>query len=274
MGGVSAAAATGAESVFLNPTGLSRLEAESPSEVAVEYNALLESAYSGSAAYARPLGRNGAFAAGLVYASQSAQTAYNAIGDSTGRFTPTDLALGGWYSHRLGRFAVAGGLKLIRSSLDTRSGVSAAVDLGFLARGVAEIGEGPLDAGVVIQHLGPPLKLGSTADPLPLRLRAGGVWHVSPTFDAGLDVNMPVDADPYASLGVEKRIPASRIKSTKPWTIALRGGYDQNRTRGVEGFTGLSVGAGFDFAAMRLDYAWIPFGDLGSVNRISLAFRF
>ncbi|MDD5304698.1 MAG: hypothetical protein PHS14_16510, partial [Elusimicrobia bacterium] len=59
-----------------------------------------------------------------------------------------------------------------------------------------------------------------------------------------------------------------------PWVISIRSGYDQNRTRGLDGFTGLSAGAGFDFSALRLDYAWIPFGDLGSVNRITIAFRF
>jgi hypothetical protein len=274
MGSVSAAAGLGAEAVFLNPASLSRLEPESPSEVSLEYDALLESSYAGTAAYARPLGRKGAFAAGLVYASQGAQTAYNAVGDATGRFTPSDLALGGWYSHRLGAVAVAGGLKIIRSALADRSGTTVALDFGLLARHVTEIGEGPLDLGLALQHLGPPLNLGGTADPLPLRLRAGSVWHVSPTFDAALDVNLPVDADPYASLGVETRIPASRVGSSKPWSISVRGGYDQNRARGVEGLTGISTGAGFDFSSLRIDYAWVPFGDLGSVNRITIAFRF
>lgn len=275
MGGISAAAGAGAEAVFLNPASLSRIAAEAPSEVALGYDALLESSYTGSVAYARPLGRDGAFAAGLLYASQGAQTAYNSLGDSTGKFTPTDLALGAWYGRRLlGPVSLAGGLKLIRSQLDDRSGMTAAVDFGLLAKHVAEISDGPLDAGLSIQNIGPPLKLGSSSDPLPARIRAGGLWRVSPVFDAGLDINLPVDQDPYASLGVEGRIPASKIGSAKPWIVSVRGGYDQNRTRGIDGFTGFSAGAGFDFSALRLDYAWIPFGDLGSVNRLTIAFRF
>lgn len=275
MGGVSAAAGAGAEAVFLNPASLSRVAAEAPQEVALGYDALLESAYSGSVAYARPAGRDGAFAAGLIYASQGSQTAYNAVGDATGKFTPTDLALGAWYGRRLlGPLSLAGGLKIIRSALDDRSGTTAALDFGLLANHVAEIGEGPLDLGFSLQNIGPPLKMGSASDPLPARVRAGGLWRVSPAFDAGLDVNLPVDQDPYVSLGVEGRLPASRVGSTKPWVISVRGGYDQNRTRGVDGFTGFSAGAGFDFSALRLDYAWIPFGDLGSVNRITIAFRF
>lgn len=275
MGGVSAAAGAGAEAVFLNPASLSGIAAEAPSEVALGYDALLESSYSGSAAYARPLGRDGAFAAGLVYASQGAQTKYNAIGDATGRFAPTDLALGAWYARRLlGPLSLAGGLKIIRSAIDDRSGMTAAADFGLLAKHVAEIGDGPLDVGFTIQNLGPALKLASASDPLPARIRAGGLWRVAPNFDAGLDVNFPVDQDPYASLGFEARLPASRAGSKKPWVIAFRGGYDQNRTRGVDGLTGFSAGAGFDLASLRLDYAWVPFGDLGTVNRISIAFRF
>lgn len=275
MGGVSAAAGAGAEAVFLNPATLARVAAEAPSEVAVGYDALLESAYTGSVAYARPHGRDAAFAAGLLYASQGAQTAYSAVGDATGRFTPSDLALGAWYARRLiGPLSLAGGLKIIRSSIDDRSGTTAAADFGLLARHVAELGDGPLDAGFSIQDVGPPLKLGGASDPLPARIRAGALWRVSPTFDAALDVNLPVDQDPFASLGVEARLPASRVGSTKPWVVAVRGGYDQNRTRGVDGFTGFSAGAGFDFTSLRLDYAWIPFGDLGTVNRITVAFRF
>ncbi len=274
MGGVSAAAGKGAEAAFLNPASLAAFEPEAPSEVALGYDALLETAYTGSAAYARPLGDGAALGAGLLYASQSAQTSYSATGDATGEFKPSDLALGGWYAHRFKSISLAGGLKLIRSSLADRSGVTGAIDLGILAKHVADIGEGPLDLGASLTNLGPPLKLGGESDPLPARIRAGGLWHVSPNFDAGLDLVMPVDNDPYVSLGVEGRLPAAAVKSAKPWVASVRGGFDQNRTRGVDGFTGFSAGAGFDFNALRLDYAWIPFGDLGTVNRLTIAFRF
>ncbi len=274
MGGVGAAGASGAEAVFLNPAALGKVLPESPSEAALEYDALLESAYTGSAAYARPAGASGAFAAGLIYASQGAQTRYSAVGDATGKFTPNDLALGGWYARRLGGLTLAGGLKLIRSALDDRSGVTAAADIGATAKHVADLGDGELDVGAALQHLGPPLKLGGASDPLPARLRAGGLWRATPNVDAAFDLNLPVDADPYVSVGFEARLAAAKAGSKKPWTVSARGGYDQNRARGVEGFAGFSAGAGFDFAALRLDYAWIPFGDLGSQNKITVAFRF
>ena len=37
----------------------------------------------------------------------------------------------------------------------------------------SELGDGPLDLGLAVNHIGPPMKLGPTAAPLPLRLRLG-----------------------------------------------------------------------------------------------------
>ena len=274
MGGTVAAGAQGAEALFQNPAALARLEPESPSEVAVGYDALLETAYQGAAAYARPLGQNGALGAGFVYASQASQTTYNNTGDASGNFTPLDIAAGVGYARRIGPVALGAGLKLIRSSLADQSGTSAAVDLGVTAKHVTDIGDGPLDVGGAVTNLGPPLKLGSSADPLPLNVRSGAVWHASPNFDAALDIVFPVDQDPYVAFGVEARLPAAMVGSTRPWVASLRGGYNQNSGRTVDGFAGATFGGGLDISALRVDYAWIAMGALGMANRITIAFRF
>jgi hypothetical protein len=83
-----------------------------------------------------------------------------------------------------------------------------------------------------------------------------------------LDLNLPVDGDPYVSYGLEA------ILRQKFWTGALRVGFNQSRGRGIDGISGLTAGAGFDLDTFRFDYAWIPFGDLGMTNKVSLAFRF
>lgn len=274
MGGAQAASARGAEALFQNPAALALLEPESASEVAVGYESLLETAYQGAAAYARPLGREGALGLGFLHASQSAQTAYDARGDAAGRFAPLDLAAGAAYARRLGPAMMGAGFKLIRSSIDDRSGLGAAVDLGFLLRHATDLGESPLDIGAGLSNLGPPLKLGETSDPLPLRARAGALWHMSPVFDAAVDVVFPADQEPFAALGLEAVCPASSLGSRKPWAAFLRAGYDQSRARGLEGLAGVSAGAGVDLSSLRVDYAWVPMGDLGTTNRVTLAFRF
>jgi hypothetical protein len=274
MGGSFAASAQGAEALFQNPAALARLEPESPSEIALGYDALVESAYQGSAAYARPLGRDGALGVGFVDQSQSAQTTYDGLGNANGSFTPMDLAAGLAYARRVGPVSVGGGLKAVRSTLSTLSGTTAAADFGVLAQHVTDLGEGPLDVGGSVTNLGPPLKLGSTADPLPMRARVGGVWHLAPTYDAALDLVFPVDQDPYVTMGLEARFSAAMINSSRPWVASLRAGYDQNRGRDVDGFAGASFGGGLDMATFRVDYAWVALGALGSANRITLALRF
>lgn len=269
-----AAGASGAESLFQNPAALGRFENGSPAEAAFGYDQLLEGAYHGAAAYAQPLGTEAAWGAGLVYASQSAQTYYTGTGDANGTFTPLDLAFGGGAAVRAGSFSFGGGLKVIRSSLADRSAMTAAVDLGATGKHLLDLGEGPLDFGAALTNLGPGLKLGSNSDPLPLRARAGALWHASPTFDAALDLVFPVDQDPYASMGVEARFPAAMLGSSKPWTAALRAGYDQNRARGVDGFAGASFGAGVDLSSLRMDFAFLPLGSLGSSARVTFAARF
>jgi hypothetical protein len=54
----------------------------------------------------------------------------------------------------------------------------------------------------------------------------------------------------------------------------IRVGYDQSHGRKVDGLTGLTAGGGVELKGFRLDYAWVPFGTLGTTNRFSLAFRF
>ncbi len=274
MGGAFAAGATGAEALLQNPAGLGRFEPQNPSEVALGYDSLIEGAYKGSASYARSVGVNAALGAGLVYASQSPQAAYTAQGDSSGSFAPFDAAFGVGAAVRAGAFSFGGGFKAIRSSLGERSGTTVAVDLGFVGRHVADLGEGPLDVGAVVSNLGPPLKVGSAADPLPMRARAGGVWHASERSDAALDIVFPVDQDPYAAFGFEERFPAAMVGSSKAWSALLRAGYDQNRARDVDGFAGASFGVGLDTPALRLDFAFLPLGALGSSTRVALAFRF
>ena len=276
MGGTVSAGAQGAESLFQNPAALARLKPDSPSEIAVGYDSFLETEYQGAAVYARPLGPDGALAAGVVYASQSPQTGYDALGNASGSFTPLDFAAGAGYARRLGPVDVGGGLKVINSALDGRSGTTAALDIGAVFRHCDDLGEGPVDIGASVQNFGPALKLGSSSDPLPFRARVGGLWRASPTFDLQGDMVFPVDRDPYEAVGIEARFPFEITGASRPWSAALRAGYDGSRDQGgMNGWlAGMSFGGGLDMAALRVDYAWVGLGELGGANRVTLAFRF
>jgi tetratricopeptide (TPR) repeat protein len=42
----------------------------------------------------------------------------------------------------------------------------------------------------------------------------------------------------------------------------------------IEGFSGLTAGAGFKISSLALDYAYLPFGSLGTSHRVSLSYQF
>lgn len=270
LAGTYGAAADGAESLFWNPAGLVRVAGTGRSEASVSYNALLASSYGGTLAYARPLadGRS-AFAAGLLYHSAGAVDGYDRFGNPNASFTPTDLAGAGGYARRVGPVAVGAGAKFLRSELSGSSGVSFALDLGVLMERVTDVSDGAVDFGASVRNLGPGMSLGGSADPLPFVFQLGGAWHVSPQAAFMLDGRLPVDADPFPSIGFEFLQPFGTASKG-----ALRAGYDVHRTKGLDGLVGLAAGGGLDLDFFRLDYAWVPFGDLGTTHRVTLAFRF
>jgi hypothetical protein len=58
-------------------------------------------------------------------------------------------------------------------------------------------------------------------------------------------------------------------------TYFIRAGYQLSlQDTGLNGLQGVSAGAGVAVRGFCLDYAFVPFGDLGSTNRISLTYHF
>lgn len=269
LGEAFVASVEGAEAMFRNPAGMATLETSLESDVTMGYNALLETARLGSVGYARPVGTLGVFGAGLLYSSQGSQQGYNSVGDPTGKFTPTDLAFSMAYAKKLSFARLGGAFKVIRTQIADASGTTFALDAGAQWGGAVSTAEGPIDLAVAIQNLGPAMSVGSGSDPLPFRVQLGARWHLSERLSGVLDGFMTADQDPYAALGLEGRFPIG-----DKLAASLRGGYNIARTRGVDGLAGMSAGFGIVFNAFRLDYAWVPYGDLGTSNRITFGYSF
>lgn len=289
MGGVSAAAAAGPEAIFYNPAGIvagqHALPAPGvpgggvpppraagsglPSQLLLGYSRLVSGANAGSAAFVRSLGKRGSVGGGIVYFSHGTQTNYDALGDRAGSFSPSDIAFSLTCARRFWDIlAVGAGLKVIRSTLETESAAAVAVDLGAQAVNVLRLADAPLDLGLSLSNFGSPMKLGGAEQPLPLHLRGGVLWHLNPVVSASIDGNLPIDDDPYVSLGVEARMKTGSL------IASLRSGFNQKYSRGLEGFAGATAGAGLDLGRFGVDYAWVPFGDLGQIHRATLALRF
>jgi long-subunit fatty acid transport protein len=77
------------------------------------------------------------------------------------------------------------------------------------------------------------------------------------------DLSFPNDSSINARLGAEYRFGNG---------ISLRGGYRTGR--GSSFPSGLSAGIGYDSKDYQVDYAIVPYGDLGNTHRVSFTIRF
>ena len=78
-----------------------------------------------------------------------------------------------------------------------------------------------------------------------------------------MDLNYAIDTSLDARFGTEYRFGNG---------ISVRGGYRTGT--GFDFPAGLSVGAGYNTASYQLDYALIPYGDMGNTHRVSFTIRF
>ena len=152
--------------------------------------------------------------------------------------------------------------KYFREKLGVWHASGVAVDIGLLYK----IEEWGFSAGVAIQNFGPDIKFESINEPIPLTIRVGG----SQLFKIDKDnivVTLAADAvvteyeKSYISTGTE--IDFYNI-------LKLRTGYCGQESRPGNG---LSMGGGINVKDyITLNYAFSPYGDLGSFHRISMHF--
>jgi len=112
------------------------------------------------------------------------------------------------------------------------------------------------------------LKFASEGDPLPLNIKPGVAWKFQ--FERFGTLALAMDSDLLVNDGLAFVQPGFEWRAHP--AFALRGGYQIGRDE--DAGSGLGVGAGFYLYSMSLDYAFVPFGDLGDTHRVSLGFMF
>ena len=124
-----------------------------------------------------------------------------------------------------------------------------------------------LTIGAAVQNLGSDIKFIKESEKLPTTIRAG-VSGAIPLIVAPVTLRLAADLvkprfeDAYACFGAEVDLRS---------IVFLRAGYSDDASREGDRF---SVGGGLTlFDRLMLDYAWSPYGNLGSFHRISLFVR-
>lgn len=253
---------------LLNGTGLSTTHGQWLQGVSQDYLAL---------AHRFP----GAGGAGLGLTLQNTQPFNAVLEDSLGNYSGTgaavsssDWALSMAYADSLGRFLPGQflantylGLKmnLLGQNTPTLGDTGVSFEAGFLHL----IPSSHLAFGLALQNIGTDLLDHSQ----PFLLKAGASWYQSLAFVKGDRLTLALDSDIHADTGLKPSMGAEyRTPLSKDIAGAFRTGA--RATDDLQGFSTLTFGGGLqkdfgDFAA-GLDYAFVPYGAVGSTHRFTL----
>ena len=269
MAGAYSALADEPGAVFVNPAGLAQFEGR---VAALDFSSYLQDAKMGNASYAADSGtrRMGLGVSFLTVGSIERRGLTDTAGvvPELGTFDASDLAVTLAYASReimpesLPRLDGGVGVKVIRSSIYNKSAFAVAADAGVIYRATDK-----LKLGLALQNLGTEMKFEDESDPLPLCFRAGLGYSYSKSLNVAFELS--------EYLQDEKFYPAVAAEYWFREAFALRGGYKFGYDTGNLGSeVGLSLGFGVKVAGLGLDYAFLPFGDLGSAHRFGFWLKF
>ena len=293
MGGAFAAVADDATAMYWNPAGISRL---GKVEATFNYaNWFLDTQYAYTGLVA-PVGNSMAVGINVTHFGFGEQPVRTiARPEGTGEvYGASDLALALAFAANLtDRFSLGINLKYINQNIWHESANGFAMDLGALY-------DTPLKGlrlGFSIQNFGTDMRLAGRdirraydPDPenygndainvlyemdsfsLPLKFRFGTSYKINISQSQSLllaaDVLHPINNSESINVGMEYIIFNA---------LQLRAGYESIFER--DNISGLSLGAGVHykihkFMMFYLDYSWVDWGVLSSVNRFSVGFGF
>ena len=253
MGGAFSAVADDASSIYWNPAGLVQLEDNQVEFMHTNYLLGINYEY---VVLAQKLDEKSALGVsfGWLNSGDIERTTMNEPGGTGEYFAAKDTVATLGTARKMGENLLLGvGIKFMAENLDDQQAQTWGVDLGSIIKLTPELS---LSGG--IQNLGGKMRFMEEEDRLPLNYRVGIAYKPSSNgFILALDLNQPVDNELYVNIGTEF--------SNGP--LALRGGYASGPADIGSGF---SFGFGLKLLQFGLNYAWVPYGKLGDVHRVSL----
>ena len=217
------------------------------------------------------------YALAVTYFSAGDLEGRDNAGLRTGNFTASDLAFAVSRGFELGPLLAGVTGKVISQRIKSSGDTSLAADAGLLYRFEGT----PYSLGASLVNLGTEVKFEERSYPLPLKLRVGTAAALkSRKLLLAADGEFPRYGTASARLGAEYTgIESLPLRlGYRTYTGAERdavlGSAFGDTTSGVDGLFGFYFGLGFRFADFNLDYAMLPYGDLGSSHRFSLGMKF
>ena len=246
LGGSFVALADDPSAIFYNPAGL--LFSKYKQMSFTQTNWLIGSSYS-TVCFTNPVNQDNSFGVGLSridYGSIQETTATSRTG--TGRFfSPGSLLAVFSWARNTPRAFIGANIKYLQQNIDSYQETGIGLDLGLLSATRID----NLTLGVSL------LNLGYSGDrALPQTLLIGLDYKNNHGADILGDISLQRDADPSLHLGVEYH-PAP--------VLTVRAGIGNGK---------FGLGFGVTFPKFILDYAYVPYAELGNTHRAGITVRF
>jgi hypothetical protein len=213
----------------------------------------------------------GAFNGGLSVTRVAADSfeGRDAQGASTGGFGASDMAVNLSVAKKFEGFAGGVTVKYITSVIERESASALAMDVGAVFLGGRHASY-PYKVGIAVRNIGSPMKYISKSEPLPLTAAAG----------VGVDVGGGLET----VLNVSGNVPEGRMEFGVGMGLSIGGGFALNgglaremgsAAGGSAGMPfGVNAGIGFKVSNFVMNYGFIPLGEMGNMQRMSMTFKF
>jgi len=269
LGGAYTALADDVYAPTFNPGGLGAVQSN---QFSAQHLSYLDSNHYEYFSFVHPMDRSpscsaqsfcpsGSLGGSIQYFGSGDMTATNTSGQATGSFSSHFAAYNLSYGHTVGQklsLGITG--KLINAKIDDVSANAYAVDLGSMYK-VRE----NLTLAATLTNLGTKLTFLSEGDSLPLSAHFGAAYR-------------PNNSLQLTAEGIYRKTGLASGHAGVEWRpmpmIALRGGYRTDTTKGLSPMAGLTTGIGLEVWGQELSYAWLPLGELGNTQYLSLLVRF
>ncbi len=257
MGSAFTAVSGDTADLFWNPAGLAELFS---GQLSLEHQSWVANINQETLTLGLPISPLGSFALSSTYLSYGNVDGYDASGSATGAYQPNRFsATLGWGQKLFPGFSLGFTVTGLRQSIVQYTYQSLFTGLGVLWSPFSDL------------RVALSADLGSFAPDFSDSgvIRTGLAWTFrgiahNPTLLTA-DFSMPFYGDYQIQVGVEQ---------TLSW-IFLRAGYQLDLVNNeIQGFQGFSTGLGFRLEDFDLDYAFLPEGDLGASQEVSLTYRF
>jgi len=270
MGEAAGTVMDDAGALFWNPAGLAGM---GPQSAVFSHAPGIDTVSHEFAAFGINREERGAFALGVHSLSVGDIPRTDENNVSLGRATPRDLAVSAGYAYRLAgrRFpalrgaGVGAAVKYVHSKI-VDSAQSFAADAGLLSPPLVHE---RLRLSLAVKNVGGKMKFDEEKEKLPASVRAGASWKLKRHWVLAADGVFRSEGDPQGAFGMERWFPVgSRL------SLAGRLGYNTRGLRGADGLAGASMGVGFLWKSLSVDYAYRFEPEEWDSQAMSVGFRF